>query len=76
MQGIQSVLSLIVHASTIVIGIYYFNNEFPTFSIHVLNIGAPMFCQTQFWNIVAYFIIFSFSQNCSSVIFHLNFALP
>jgi hypothetical protein len=37
MQGIQSELSLIVHASTIVIVIYYFNNEFPTFSIHVLN---------------------------------------
>ena len=37
MQGIQSELSLIVHASTIVIGIYYFNNEFSIFSIHVLN---------------------------------------
>jgi len=34
MQGIQSELSLIVHTSTIVIGIYYFNNEFSTFSIH------------------------------------------
>ena len=37
MQGIQSELGLIVYASTIVIGIYYFNNEFPTFSFHVLN---------------------------------------
>ena len=37
MQGIQSELSLIVQATTIVIVICYFNNEFPTFSIHVLN---------------------------------------
>jgi len=37
MQGIKSELSLIVHASRIVIVIYYFSNEFRTFSIHVLN---------------------------------------
>jgi hypothetical protein len=77
MEGIHSELSVIVHASTIFVVIHYFNIEVPTFSINVLNSSwSSIFCGTQFWNIVAYLIIFSFSQNCSSVIFHLNFALP
>jgi len=57
MQGIQSELSLIVHASTIVIVIYYFNNEFPTFSIHVLN---SSWSSSVLWNtVLQYFLLIS-----------------
>ena len=49
MQGIQSELSLVVHASTIVLGMYYFNSEFPTYSIHVLN---SLWSSGVLWNTV------------------------
>ena len=77
MQGIQSELCLIVHTSTIVIGFYYFNNEFSTFSIHVLNSSwSSNVLSNTVLEYRAYFIIFSFLQDCSSVIFHLYFTLP
>jgi hypothetical protein len=60
MQGFQSELSLIVHASTIVIVIYYFNNEFPTFSICVLN---SSWSSSVLWDtVLQYFCLFHHFQ--------------